>query len=276
MPFSCDPLPNAFFFPAPGPGDRGTYARCASFAEAQAASLDVSPDGSRIALVGADGIVRIVEVSSHMVIGVLAPPRASITRAAFSPTGQTLVTLAKGERVVTAWDAVTFQPLWSTTLPGHTYYPLTSGSLSVSPDGSTAVVSPGDDLFRLALATGEIQASRVATSFLQTVLAVTYGWNGQRVVVQQAPVAGMCAQGAVGGTVTILDPSHAGYAGDPDDLAAVERRGAAPRTAGGRCRRRSHADDRHGQRSNAPRLSDQRWRAPRDAVAGTISAAART
>jgi len=36
VPFSCAPMPNAFFFPRPGTDVPGVYARCASFADARA------------------------------------------------------------------------------------------------------------------------------------------------------------------------------------------------------------------------------------------------
>ncbi len=70
--------------------------------------MAVSPDGTRVALIEADGIARIIDVASHMVVGVLAPPRESIDTAAFSPDGTTILTFAKGELVVTAWRADTF------------------------------------------------------------------------------------------------------------------------------------------------------------------------
>ena len=121
VPFSCAPMPNALFLPRPAPGVSGAYARCASLADARAISLAVSGDGSRVALIGIDGIARIVDVASRTVVGVLAPPRASVNLAAFSPDGATILTVARGERLVTLWRADTFAPIWTTTLPGHIY-----------------------------------------------------------------------------------------------------------------------------------------------------------
>ena len=201
VPFSCDPLPGAFFFPRPTPDVPGAYARCASFAEARATALAVSADGARVALIGTDGIARIVDVSSHTVVGVLAPPRASVNLAAFSPDGATILTVQKGERTVILWRADTFVPIWTTNLPGHSYFNTWQGAAAFAPDGATALVSPGADLFVLDPETGAIFNSRQSSA----VLGAGYGLNGRRVVVQEAPIAGMCAQGPTGGSVTILE-----------------------------------------------------------------------
>ena len=80
---SCASMPEAFFFAPPGPEVPGAYARCASYAAPTTVALAVSPDGTRAALVGATGR-RIVDVATSVVVGVLAPPRDSISRAAFS------------------------------------------------------------------------------------------------------------------------------------------------------------------------------------------------
>jgi WD40 repeat protein len=207
LPFSCDPLPSTFFFPRPGLDVQGTYARCASFADARATNLAVNPDGSRVALIGIDGIARIVDVASHMVVGVLAPARASITMGAFSPDGKTILTVAGDERVVTAWSGEVFAPLWSVTLPGHTYTPSFGGAAAFSPDGASVLVSPGDDLFRLDAATGTVLATRAAATTSTALLEAAYGMGGQRIAVLEAPVTGMCVYRPNGGTVTILDPA---------------------------------------------------------------------
>ena len=147
VPFSCAPMPNAFFFPSPGPDVSGVYARCASFADARASSLVVDRDGSRVALIGIDGVARIVDVASRMVVGVLAPPRASVGLAAFSPSGGTILTVARGERQVTLWRVDTFAPIWTTTLPGHTYQdasrPAGVCTCSTSRRGQSAPRAPG-------------------------------------------------------------------------------------------------------------------------------------
>ena len=100
VPFSCAPMPEAFFFPRPGADVVDAYARCASFADQRASSLAVNGDGSRVALIGVDGIARVVDVPSRTVVGVLAPPRATVGLAAFSPSGDTILTVARGERLV--------------------------------------------------------------------------------------------------------------------------------------------------------------------------------
>ncbi|HVT10254.1 MAG TPA: WD40 repeat domain-containing protein, partial [Polyangia bacterium] len=207
VPFPCDPMPAALFLPRPGADVPGAYARCASFANVRATSLAVDSTGTRVALIGQDGIARIVDVASHAVVGVLAPARASIGLAAFSPTGDTILTVARGERVATLWRADSFAPVWSTTLPGQPYFKTWAGAAAFSPDGTTVLVSPGADLFLLDAATGSIRAARNQGLSDSSVLLAAYGWNGNRIVVEEAPVSGMCARAPIGGAVSIVDPA---------------------------------------------------------------------
>ncbi|HTB60668.1 MAG TPA: WD40 repeat domain-containing protein [Polyangia bacterium] len=202
-PFSCNPMPNAFFFPHPGVDVPGVFARCASFDDAQPTALAISSDGSRVALTGFDGVARIVDVGSRTVVGVLAPARASVGWAAFSPSGDTIVTIAPGERLVTLWRADSFTPIWTTTLPGQTYQLQYRGTGVFSPDGATVLVSPGDSLYLLDASTGAI---RVAST-TGAVLNAEYGWNGRRIAVLTAQLAGMCEYDPTGGSVSILDPT---------------------------------------------------------------------
>jgi len=203
-PFSCAPLPSAFFFPTPGRDVSGAYARCASFADARASALAVDRDGSRVALIGIDGVARIVDVASRTVVGVLAPPRASVGLAAFSPAGDTILTVARGERAVTLWRADTFTPIWTTTLPGHTYQDEYTGAAAFAPDGTTALVSPGGGLYLLDTATGGIRAADEKLGGV--VLGAGYGWNGRRIAALVSPLNGMCIYVPHGGSVMIFDP----------------------------------------------------------------------
>lgn len=202
VPFSCNPLPSAFFFPPPGSDVSGTYARCASFAAPRADALAVGTDGTRAALIGADGVARVVDLASSTVVGVLAPPRATVGLAAFSPSGDTIVTIAPGEQEVTLWRGDTFAPLWTTTLPGVLYQEVFGSGAAFSPDGTTILLSPGDSVYLLDVATGAVRASMSPRG---AVLSLGYGWNGQRIAVLSAPVSGMCVYEPRGGTVTILD-----------------------------------------------------------------------
>ena len=220
VPFSCTPLPSTFFFPRPGAEVAGVYARCASFSNSGTTALAVSPDGTRVALIEADGLARIIDVASHMVVGVLSPPRESINKAAFSPDGTTILTFAKGELVATAWRADTFAPIWSTTLPGQTYDYTATAATAFSPDGTTVLVSPGSDLFLLDAATGAIRATW-SSDRATVVLAAGYGLGGQRIAVEESPLTSAgttCGIHPTGGTVTILDPANLTPIGAPINL----------------------------------------------------------
>jgi len=203
VPFSCAPMPDAFYFPRPGPDVPGAYGRCASFADARVTSLAVNGDGSRVALIGIDGVVRVVDVASRAVVGVLAPPRASVDLAAFSSSGDTILTVARGERSVGLWRADTFAPIWTTTLPGHPYEGW-GGAAALSPDGTAALVSAGDALYLLDTATGSIRAT--GSQLGGVALNAAYGWQGRRIAVLTAQVTGMCVYSPHGGAVTVVDP----------------------------------------------------------------------
>ncbi|HSS37203.1 MAG TPA: WD40 repeat domain-containing protein, partial [Polyangia bacterium] len=142
-----------------------------------------------------------MDVASRMVIGVLAPPRASIGAAAFSPAGDTIVTVASGERPVTLWRADTFTPVWTASLPGHAGQG-SDGAAAFSPDGTAALVSTAAGLYLLDSASGAIRATGDIPDY---VLNVAYGWNGRRIAVLHAPLTGMCLYSPHGGSVTLLD-----------------------------------------------------------------------
>jgi WD40 repeat protein len=217
---SCQRLGSSFIFPLPGPATPGSnapglFVRCASFAVGAAQQLAFSPDGRLVALVPEDGIVRVVEIASHMIVATLAPVRTTIDFAAFSPDGLAIVTLASGAREVTLWSAAgaSFAKTWSVQLTGHRYQPrFGGGGLAVSPDGLSVLVSAGQETFLLGATTGAVQAVRPSKGAL---LRLAYGWGGRRIVVADAPTASDCAPAPSGGTVTILD------AGTLSDVAQV-------------------------------------------------------
>jgi hypothetical protein len=132
-PFACKPLPSATFFPAPGPEVPGLYSRYASYAVGAASSASVNPDGRLAVLATDDGIARVVELATGRVTAVLALPRSMINLVAFSPDGDAILTVARGERQATLWRVPAFSAKWTTALPG----------LAFAPDGASVVVSPG-------------------------------------------------------------------------------------------------------------------------------------
>ena len=214
-PFSCQPMPGAFFFPPPGPDVPGRFSRCASFDVGAVKKLAVSPDGRLVALAPTDGVVRVVEVASRQVIAVLAPPRATIDFVAFEPSGRGILTLASGEREVTLWRALDWTPVWTTSLEGVRYQLRFGGGVAFAPDGRAAVVSAGDDTFLLDVASGVVRSTRKARG---AVLDVAYGWGGRRIVVAEASLIAHCVHHPNGGIVTVLDAATLGEVARVADL----------------------------------------------------------
>src|SRR5262249_36285045 len=150
------------------------------------AAVALGPDGALAAMVGGDGVVRIVDVASRNVAGLLAPSHASIGLAAFSPSGDSVLTLARGEPHATLWRAGRWRPGWPGTLPGHVYLDPYPGGVAFAPDGATAVLSPGWGVYLLDVATGSLLGSHEPDDFYYAVLNVAFGWNGRRVAVAEA------------------------------------------------------------------------------------------
>ena len=221
LPFSCNPMQRSFVFPAPPTTTGGLYSRCASFSLGAVQALALSADGRFAAMVNGDGIARIVEIASQQVVAVLAPPRARVSRVAFSPDGQSVATVAGGEHEVTVYSTSTWTPLWTITLPGilYGYMDGPSGAITFSPDSQSIAVSPGTNLYLLDMS-GAIRATYASAAILD----VAYAWNGQRLVAADAILTGSCIKTADGGSVVVLDPlslakletvaSWAGYSED--------------------------------------------------------------
>ena len=235
FPFSCRPLPSAFMFPPPGADVVGRFARCASFEVGAARSIALSPDGGLAALVTDDGLVRIVSVAEQQVIAVLASPRAMIDLVAYQPHGRAVMTLARAQHEVTLWRTSDWKPIWRVTLAGTSYYHASGGGLAFSPDGASAVVSPGASSFVLDVATGAVLALR--TSPADMVSDVAYGWGGRRIVVAEPLAAAQRCHEQSGGKVTVLDAAtlapvatvaDLGSDGDPGGVRGVPQFRASP------------------------------------------------
>jgi hypothetical protein len=132
-----------------------------------------------------------------------------------------VLTVAGGEHEVTLWRAADATPVWTTTLPGHTYgYEDGAGAVAFAPDGLSVAVSPGTDLYLLDVATGTLRASRPSAALLDA----AYAWGGRRLVVADGTLSGHCIKEPVGGSIVVLDPdtlatlaapmSWAGYSQD--------------------------------------------------------------
>jgi WD40 repeat protein len=197
-------MPQAFFFARGVHEAPGAYSRCASFDTGRAAGVALSPDGRLAALVGGDGVARVIDVASSTVVAALAPPRASIGSAAFSPAGDAVLTVAPGEREVTLWRTADWTPVWTTSLPGQRYLSVYPHAAFAS-DGRSVAVSPGSGLFVLDVATGAVRASRTTNGNV-AIFNLAYAWGGRRLVDAEVAFNGDCVLQLDGGDVFVLSP----------------------------------------------------------------------
>ncbi|HLK91010.1 MAG TPA: WD40 repeat domain-containing protein [Polyangia bacterium] len=210
LPFSCNPMPRRLIFPPAPPTDpllpgAGNYSRCATFGLGAAQALALSTDGRFAAMVNGDGVARIIEVASQQVIALLAPPRAHVSRVAFSPDGQWVATIAGAEHELDVYSTATWTAQWTTILPGtpYGYVDGAAGAIAFSPDSQRLAVSPGANLYLTYLG-----GSVVSSYSSLAVLDVAYAWNGQRLVVADAFLTGSCIRRPDGGRIVVLDPSN--------------------------------------------------------------------
>jgi WD40 repeat protein len=204
LPFTCNPLPRSFIFPDDPAATAGRYSRCTSFSLGGTTAVALSPDGRLAVMLNGDGIARVVDVPSQQVVAALAPAHALVTRVAFSPSGDSLLTVAGGEHEATLWRTGTWTPIWTVTLPGHPYEYMdgSGGAIAFSPDGGSVVASPGNGLHLLDAATGALRASYASPALLD----VAYAWGGRRIVAADALLTGHCVKSPFGGKVVVLDP----------------------------------------------------------------------
>jgi hypothetical protein len=206
VPFGCNPLPRRFALPSPTPDVPGRYARCASLEAGGTIRVALSPDGHTAALINGDGIARLVDVASQQVTAVLAPFRSHVDQVAFSPAGDTVLTIATGEREATLWRAGSGTPIWTSQLPGHRYAYGGRGAIAFAPDGRSIALSPGTDLYLLDAATGALRASHPSIALMD----VAYALDGTRIVAADAILTGHCVHSPNGGSVVVLDSNSLG------------------------------------------------------------------
>jgi WD40 repeat protein len=206
VPFGCNPLPRRFALPSPTPDVPGRYARCASLGAGGTIGVALSPDGRIAALINGDGIARLVDVASQQVTAVLAPLRSHVDQVAFSPAGDTVLTIANGEREATLWRAGPGTPIWTSQFPGHRYAHGGTGAIAFAPDGRAIAASPGTDLYWLDAATGALRASHPSIALMD----VAYALGGTRIVAADAILTGHCYHGPNGGSVVVLDADSLG------------------------------------------------------------------
>ena len=114
----------------------------------------LSPDGTRLALVGGAGSVRIWHLATGAVDTVRTGDGNPVRTVAFSPDGRTLavVTIEGGDEPVTLLDAATGRTQ-------HTIRPSARGPLSLvfSPDGTTMATTSGGSVKAWDVRTGDLR-----------------------------------------------------------------------------------------------------------------------
>lgn len=109
----------------------------------QAWGVDVSRDGTRIAMTQEDGTTSVYRAGSNTPIGSLVGHTGIVHCAAFSPDGSRLAT-GGNDNTVRIWNAHTFEQLL--VLRGHTSY---VKAIEFSPDGTILASASGDRTIRL-------------------------------------------------------------------------------------------------------------------------------
>lgn len=132
-----------------------------------------SPEGSLIVTFGGEPYARVRRASNREPVSPPLRHEGAVTAAAFSPSGEWLVTGSK-DGTVQAWDAQTGAPRW-TKMPRHASQVVT---IAVSPDGKRIASGGEDNLAKLYdSATGQLVMPPIRHE--GAVFHVTFGGNGE-------------------------------------------------------------------------------------------------
>ncbi|CCA76005.1 related to WD40-repeat protein (notchless protein) [Serendipita indica DSM 11827] len=177
-----------------------------------------SPDGTRIASVSFDGILRLWEADTCRPLG--EPLRDyTVTRVAFSPDGSRIVSGSE-DGSIQLWDAETWGPLGD-SLRGPE---LGVNAVEFSPDGSRIVSCSYDKTIQLWDANTGQRLGEPLRGHQSSVLAIAFSADGSRIVSVSADR-----------TIRIWDTETAASANNSDqkyaenvDLSAQDRSQATP------------------------------------------------
>ncbi|MEX2214825.1 MAG: protein kinase [Phycisphaeraceae bacterium] len=104
-------------------------------------SIDISPDGSRLAVGGTDGSLEVLDVTSDGRLWTVPAHEGTLDGVQFDPSGSRLFTSGR-DRLVKVWDAKTGASI--ATLRGHRFAPraplvASSGTAAISIDQSSTI-----------------------------------------------------------------------------------------------------------------------------------------
>ncbi len=154
----------------------GRFRRTLRIVGPTAHSLAFSPDSKLLALGGEDGVVRVIDPGTGVLVHQLRQHRDTVRTVAFGPRGDRLLSSGQ-DRSVILWDLESGKPIRNLAQQGSSAVE----HAAFSPDGKTIAVgdmsgSP-EDVLVLDAETGRIQARLTGNAY--GVLALAYSPDGR-------------------------------------------------------------------------------------------------
>jgi WD40 repeat protein len=125
-------------------------------------SIDVSPDGRRIASGSLDGTIRIWDSQSARALSVLRSPTGPVGALAFLPGGREIISVGSQDSLIRVWDLDSGGVRKTATVPGDAPHEIEL--LVWASDGTTVVCERAGTLWAIDLASGAVARSVTAPS----------------------------------------------------------------------------------------------------------------